>query len=68
MVDVWADSVTGLSGPDDKRDFEFGCLMDIDPDIQHAFQVSARAPTNPSRVEVLVARFPRASVVNIVSM
>jgi hypothetical protein len=32
VVDVWADSVEGLAGPDDRRDYQFGNLMDIAPD------------------------------------
>lgn len=65
--DVWADAVVGLSGPDDERDYEFGCLMDIDPELQDQFEVTARTPARPSRVEVLVARFPRAAVADIIS-
>lgn len=34
IVDVWADAVTGLSGPEDKRDYEFGCLMIMEPELQ----------------------------------
>ena len=66
-VDVWADSVTGLSGDDDPRDYEFGCLMDVDPELQDQFMVTARTPSNPSRVEVQVARFPRAAVQDVYS-
>jgi hypothetical protein len=33
-VDVWADSVQGLSGPEDQRHYHFGNLMDIAPDEQ----------------------------------
>jgi len=61
-VDVWADAVTGIAGTEDDRDYEFGCLMDIDPELQVEFEVSARTPSNPRRVEVVVARFPRAAV------
>lgn len=66
-VDVWADAVTGLAGPDDGRDYEFGSLMDIEVDAQADFVVSARAPSDPRRVEVLVARFPRSSVAYVTS-
>lgn len=61
-VDVWADGLTGTSGPNDDRDYEFGYLMDIDPSLQGEFEVTARTPSNPNRVHVVVARFPRASV------
>ena len=64
-VDVWADSATGLSGPEDERDYLFECLMDIDPDVQSEFDVTARTPSNPKRVLVLVARFPRAAVLKV---
>lgn len=67
VVEVWADTVTGLAGPDDGRDFLFGCLMDIEPELQDAFEVSARTPSNPRRVEVVVARFPRNAVQDITS-
>lgn len=66
-VDVWADSVEGLSGPDDDRDYLFNCLMDIDPELQGEFEVVGRTPTNDRRVLVAVARFPRASVREITS-
>lgn len=68
VVAVWADTVTGLSGPEDDRDYDFGCLMDIDPEVQDEFDVIARTPANPSRVEVLVARFPRGAVADITSV
>jgi hypothetical protein len=61
-VDVWADSVEGLSGPEDDRDYTFGSLMDIDEAEQSGFEILARTPSNPRRVEVAVARFPRAVV------
>jgi hypothetical protein len=67
-IDVWADSVTGRSGPDDVRDYAFGCLMDIDPELQDRFEVMARAPRDPHRVEVQVARFPRAAVTSLRSV
>lgn len=66
-VEVWADAVTGLAGPDDDRDYVFGVLMDVDPDQQPFFDVTARTPTNPRRVEVTVARFPRRAVVSVFS-
>jgi hypothetical protein len=43
----------------------FGNLMDIRPEDQKGFDVTARTPANPSRVMVTVARFPRASVVRV---
>jgi hypothetical protein len=66
-VDVWANSVAGLSGPDDTRDYLFECLMDIDPELQGEFEIGGRTPTNDHRVLVAVARFPRASVREITS-
>ena len=62
VVDVWADSLAGDSDADDGRDYEFGCLMDIDPDAQGEFEITARTPSNPRRVVAIVARFPRAAV------
>jgi hypothetical protein len=61
-VEVWSHSVEGLSGPEDDRDYVFGVLMDIEPELQEEFEVTARTPANPRRVEVAVARFPRVSV------
>ena len=66
-VIVWADSVTGLSGDDDVRDYGFHCLMDIDPDLQEGFEVTGRTPSNPRRVIVEVAQFPRAAVRDVSS-
>lgn len=67
VIEVWADSVEGLAGPEDQRDYLFGNLMDIRPEDQKGFDVTARTPANPSRVMVTVARFPRASVVRVAS-
>ena len=67
-VDVWADAMTGLSGLEDERDYEFSCLMDIEPELQEQFEITARTPSNPRRVEVQVARFPRAAVTDIWSV
>lgn len=64
-VDVWADSVEGISGPDDVRDYRFCNLMDVDPADQEWFEIVGRAPTNAARVIVTVARFPRPSVVTV---
>lgn len=62
VVDVWAESVEGLSGPEDQRDYHFGNLMDIAPDKQSGFEIAARTPETPDRVLVTVARFPRGCV------
>jgi len=62
VVDVWADSVEGLSGPEDQRDYSFSNLMDIAPANHYAFDITATTPANPTRVAVTVARFPRSSV------
>lgn len=63
-VQVWADAVQGLAGPDDDRDYLFGCLMDVDEAEQAGLEITARTPSNPRRVEVAVARFPRGSVLS----
>jgi hypothetical protein len=67
VVDVWAHSVEGLAGPEDQRDYRFCVLMDISPQDQPGFDVVARAPADPNRVDVTVARFPRLSVAGILS-
>src|SRR5271170_6707536 len=66
-VEIWAHSVDGLSDPGDNRDYLFGALMDVEPDLQGEFEVTARTPSNPRRVEVAVARFPRSSFQDILS-
>ncbi|HEY2264413.1 MAG TPA: hypothetical protein VGI96_17445 [Streptosporangiaceae bacterium] len=66
VVDVWADSAEGLSGPDDQRDYAFGNLMDIAPADQRAFHITGATPAHPSRVTVTVARFPRSSVRHVI--
>ena len=65
VVEIWADSVEGLSGPEDDRDYLFSNLMDIAPSDQASFDVTARTPTNPARVAVTVARFPRSAVIKV---
>jgi len=64
-VVVWADSVEGLSGPDDSRDYRFENLMDIAPERQPDFEVEGRTPSDPRRVLVTVAVFPRAAVLDV---
>ena len=64
-VEVWADAAMGLS--DDNGDYVFGLLMDIDEACQQGFEVTARTPSNPLRVEVAVARFPRTAVLRVES-
>lgn len=62
-VHVWADAVTGISektAADDE--IVFGVLMDIDPDRQDEFEITAKTAPASRRVEVAVARFPRPSV------
>jgi hypothetical protein len=62
-VDVWADAVTGLTEQTAHDEhIVFGVLMDIDVELQDQFEVTARAPAGSRRVEVAVARFPRACV------
>ena len=65
VVDVWADSVEGLCGSEDQRDYHFGNLMDNALDKQSGFEIAGRTPANPGRVLVTVARFPRGSVTRI---
>lgn len=65
VVDVWADSVEGPSGPEDQRDYHFANLMDIAPDKQSGFEIVGRTPATADRVLVTVARFPRGSVARI---
>ena len=67
VVDVWADSVEGLSGPEDRRDYLLSNLMDIAPTDQRAFAITSTTPVNPSRVLVTVARFPRSSVHHVMN-
>jgi hypothetical protein len=38
-VDVWADSVEGLAGAADQRDYRCCALMDISPEDQSGFDV-----------------------------
>ncbi len=68
VVEVWADSAEGLSGPEDRRDYLFSNLMDIAPAGQRAFDITATTPASPSRVLVTVARFPRSSVHHVMSV
>ena len=44
VIEVWADSVEGLAGPEDQRDYLFGNLMDIRPEDQKA---STSRPERP---------------------
>jgi len=69
QVDVWADAVTGLTEKTaHDEDIVFGVLMDIDPDIQDQFEVTARALVRSRHVEVAVARFPRGCVQDVVTV
>ena len=65
VVDVWAHSVEGTTGPGDQRDYRFCNLMDVPPDLQDDFEVASAAPKDLARVIVVVARFPRCSVARI---
>jgi hypothetical protein len=67
VVDIWADSVEGLAGPGDARDYLFSNLMDVSPGDQDPFDVTGRTPANPARVIVTVARFPRSSIMSVVT-
>ena len=65
-VDVWADTVTGLTEKTAHHEHVvFGVLMDIDVDLQDRFEVTARTPARSRRVEVAVARFPRSCVQDV---
>ena len=66
-VTVWADSVTGLSGADDTRDYSFENLVEASEDEQLHLEIAGRAPNNPQRVVTIVARFPRESVESVLS-
>jgi hypothetical protein len=68
QIDVWADSVTGLTEKTAHQEhIVFGVLMDIDIDVQDQFEVTARAPNRNRRVEVAVVRFPRHCVRQVVT-
>jgi hypothetical protein len=67
VVDVWASSVEGLSGPEDQRDYLFCNLMDIDPEDKEDFDVTGIFSADPNRMIVTVARFPRSSVARVVT-
>ena len=69
QVDVWADSVTGLSEKTARDEYlVFGVLMEIDVDRQGQFEVTARPRVPGRRVEVAVARFPRGCVRDVVTV
>jgi hypothetical protein len=64
LVEVWADGVTGRSGDEDTRDYEFAVLMHLEPADEAGFKVLSRWPGG---VLVAVASFPRAAVRSIQS-
>jgi hypothetical protein len=57
---IWAD---GYSEADD--DLVFGALVDAPPEEQAALDVISRTPSNPARVVVALACFPRSAVETI---
>ncbi len=63
-MSVWADS---LQHPEHNSEnaYRFCVLMDVPEDQQSDYRVSARTPSNPQRVEVVVASFPRDAVSEI---
>jgi len=69
VVEVWADSVSGIS---EKTAHEshivFGVLMEIEPDDQDHVEVTARTSANGRRVEVAIARFPRECVRDVLTV
>jgi hypothetical protein len=67
-VDVWADTVTGLTEKTAHLEhIVFGVLMDIDLCLQDQFEVTAHGIKPSPRVEVAVTRFPRDCVRNVVT-
>jgi len=62
LVQVWADSAEGIAGPDVVRDYRFCDLLDVPIEDQGLFDVRGRTPSNPERVIVTVAVFPRSAV------
>lgn len=66
IVKVWADS---LQHPEynSAGEYRFCCLMDVSPEEQAEVLISARTPSDPERVLVVVASFPAASVDKILS-
>lgn len=62
LVHVWADSLEGIAGPDDLRDYRFCDLLDVPVKDQQQFDVRGRTPSNPDRILVTVALFPRSAV------
>jgi hypothetical protein len=69
QVDVWADSVTGLTEKTAHHEYiVFGILVDLDVDLQSQYEITARGVTPGRRVEVAVARFPRNCVQDVVTV
>jgi len=68
VVDIWADTVSGICEKTaDDSHIVFHVSMDIDPDDQDHFEVTARVPADRRRVEVAVARFPRNCVQEVLT-
>jgi hypothetical protein len=67
MVQIWADSVEGLAGPDDNRDYRLCCLMDVARDSQSSFEMVGKTAPPSERVVVTVATFPRQAVRDVQS-
>jgi hypothetical protein len=69
QVDMWADSVSGLTEKTAHDEHVvFHVLMDIDVALQDQFEVTATAPADNRRVLVAVARFPRGCVQDVESV
>jgi hypothetical protein len=66
VVEVWAHVATGLSGGEDQRDFEFGYLVDFEAteDASTGQFSTLDLPVRDGTIAT-VARFPRASVVDV---
>jgi hypothetical protein len=62
LVSVWADSYS-----EEDRDYVFSALVDASQDEQGYpdIEITNRTPSNPDRVVVTVARFPRSAVQSI---
>lgn len=61
---IWADGFSEVHG-----EYVFSVLVDREPDEPGlaAVEIVARTPSNPNRVDIVVARIPRAAVGEIVS-
>ena len=61
-VQVWADGYT-----EEADSFVFSALVDATETEQANLDITARTPSNPERVIIVIARFPTDSVDSILS-